>query len=101
MFRLRTHPESRVFSQAMRLLHSSTHSFAARIFVITFVPGVMLFSACAATAQQTDEIVPCLTGHLFEPGPIVNGHHRQPTQAEIDGRTLALWMSRASAGSCR
>jgi hypothetical protein len=37
-----------------------------------------------------------LAGHLFEPGPIVNGHNRQPTQAEIDERTRVLWASRAS-----
>jgi hypothetical protein len=101
MFRPCSNPELRVFSQAIRLLHWSSHSFAARIFLIALVPGVMLFSTWAATAQPTGEIGSCLTGYLFAPGPIVNGHHRQPTQVEIDERTLALWTSRASAGSCR
>jgi hypothetical protein len=78
MFRLCCNPEPRVFSQAMRVLHRLTHSFASTIFVITLAPGVMLLSARAATAQPTGGIRPCLAGHLFEPGPIVNGHHRQP-----------------------
>jgi hypothetical protein len=52
-------------------------------------------------AQPGDAIKPCPTGHIFEPGPIVNGHNRQPTQAEIDERTRELWASRASVDFCR
>jgi hypothetical protein len=29
----------------------------------------------------------CIVGHRFEPGPIVGGHSRQPTQAEFEART--------------
>jgi hypothetical protein len=31
-------------------------------------------------------------GHGFEPGPIVNGHNRQPTPAEFEARTRELRM---------
>jgi hypothetical protein len=70
-----------------------------------FVPlallGSILISVGAATAQTGDGTEPCVTGHRFEPGPIANGHHRQPTPDEIEVRTqqLRVW-SKASGGSC-
>jgi hypothetical protein len=33
---------------------------------------------------------PCIVGHRFEPGPIVDGHNRQPTRAEFEARTREL-----------
>jgi hypothetical protein len=43
----------------------------------------------------------CIVGHQFIPGPIVDGHHRQPTQAEFEARTRELLeRSRRSAGPC-
>jgi hypothetical protein len=70
-----------------------------QLVVLAF--GLMLLSAGAATAQTGDGTEPCVTGPLFEPGAIVNGHHRQPTQGEIEERTreLRAW-SKTSAGSC-
>lgn len=40
-------------------------------------------------------------GHRLEPGPIVNGHHPQPTPGEIKVRTqqLRAW-NEVSAGAC-
>jgi hypothetical protein len=93
--------EPRVFSWSMRVLHRLARSLAASVFVITLAPGMMLLSARAATAEPTGGIRPCLVGHLFEPGPIVNGHHRQPTQEEIEERLGELWTSSVSASSCR
>ncbi len=51
--------------------------------------GLILISAQAAPAQ-TAGAPSCITGHKFEPGPIVNGHHRQPTTGEIEARTREL-----------
>jgi hypothetical protein len=62
--------------------------------------GLILISAQAAPAQ-TAGTPPCITGHKFEPGPIVNGHHRQPTAGEIEARTRELRTRISmSAGSC-
>jgi hypothetical protein len=50
---------------------------------------------------QSEETAPCIVGHRFEPGPIVDGHYRQPTPAEFDARMRELRaMSQRSAGSC-
>ena len=57
--------------------------------------------ARSATTQTSDATEPCILGHRFEPGPIVNGHNRQPTSAEIEARTEELWeWNRTNAGSC-
>jgi hypothetical protein len=32
----------------------------------------------------------CVVGHRFEPGPIVEGHNRQPTQPEFSARMRKL-----------
>ena len=43
-------------------------------------------------------------GHRFEPGPIVNGHNRQPTPAEFEARRQELQMLdsiQSQAGTCR
>ena len=42
---------------------------------------------------------PCIVGHRFEPGPIVDGHYRQPTLGEFEARTLEL-RALIQAGSC-
>jgi hypothetical protein len=44
---------------------------------------------------------PCVIVHQFEPGPIVNGHHRQPTPGEIETRMQELRArSNTEAGPC-
>jgi hypothetical protein len=44
---------------------------------------------------------PCIVGNQFEPGPIVNGHDRQPTPAEFEARKRQLLArTRRSAGRC-
>jgi hypothetical protein len=62
--------------------------------------GLILIFAGGAMAQTTDEAERCVTGHRFEPGPIVNGHHRQPTLGEVEARTQLRALIKASAGSC-
>jgi hypothetical protein len=50
---------------------------------------------------QSEGTEPCVVGHRFEPGPIVDGHYRQPTRAEFEARMRELRaLSRGSAGSC-
>lgn len=63
--------------------------------------GLSLISAGNAMAGTGAETGTCIIGHRFEPGPIVNGHTRQPTAAEIESRTqqLLAWRQ-ASAGAC-
>jgi hypothetical protein len=39
---------------------------------------------------RSDRTEPCIVGHRFEPGPIVDGHYRQPTPAEFEARTREL-----------
>jgi hypothetical protein len=48
-------------------------------------------SAAADSLGQTKSIG-YVCGHGFEPGPIVNGHNRQPTPAEFEARTRELRM---------
>jgi hypothetical protein len=93
--------EPRASERASQFDHLLARSLAAMIFVTVLALGVLLICSWAAMAQPGGGTRPCFAGHLFEPGPIVNGHNRQPTQAEIDERTRELWASRASAGSCR
>ena len=63
--------------------------------------GLILIFAGNTAARAGNHTVPCVIGHRFEPGPIVNGHNRQPTPAEVEARTrqLRAW-SAAGAGSC-
>jgi hypothetical protein len=50
---------------------------------------------------QSPGMQPCMVGHRFEPGPIVEGHNRQPTQREFEARMRELrTLSRTGSGSC-
>jgi hypothetical protein len=91
----------RAFDLANRYPHRLARFLATLIVMTASAPGFISNSAWAATAQSGGEIKPCFTAHLFSPGPIVNGHHRQPTQVEIEERTWELSVSKASAHSCR
>jgi hypothetical protein len=58
--------------------------------------SVMLAVARPAPASADSEgprsarTEPCIVGHRFEPGPIVDGHYRQPTPAEFEARRREL-----------
>jgi hypothetical protein len=69
--------------------------------LVALALGLILMSAGNAMVQTGYGTESCGTGHRFEPGPIVNGHHRQPTPCEIKARTqqLQAW-NEVSAGSC-
>jgi hypothetical protein len=70
--------------------------------------GSMLVVALASPAVAVDgagtrtEITQsCVVGYRFEPGPIVNGHNRQPTRAEFEARMRELQaLSQTGAGPC-
>ena len=52
-------------------------------------------------ATQPMGIEPCIIGHRFEPGPIVDGHNRQPTPREFEARLRELrTLTQGGAGSC-
>jgi hypothetical protein len=70
-------------------------------WAIALALGSTLISAGDAMAQIPDKTVPCIIERRFEPGPIVNGHHRQPTLGEVEARTQQLRaFSKAGAGFC-
>jgi hypothetical protein len=68
---------------------------------VAFAISLILVSAPAAKAQTGAGTEPCVTWHRFEPGPIVNGHRRQPTPREVEvrKRELLAW-GKVSAGAC-
>ena len=58
-------------------------------------------AADGSEGTQFGRTEPCIVGHRFEPGPIVGGHHRQPTQAEFEARKRELLArSLGSGGRC-
>jgi len=68
--------------------------------IITAV-GLLSTFTLPASAHAGQEQRLCIARPRFDPGPIVNGHHRQPTQQEINLRIQELhdW-TRAEAGAC-
>ena len=52
--------------------------------------GLILIFAGNAAAGTGNHTAPCVIGHRFEPGPVVNGHNRQPAPAEVEARTQQL-----------
>ena len=101
MLRTVNNPKLRDFDKMIQFLHCLTLFLVPIVFVAALALGLILMSARAATARTGDVTTPWVIGRRFEPGPIVNGHHRQPTQSEIDARARELWArSKTSAGSC-
>src|ERR1700735_4191845 len=90
MFRDNNPSGRRAFDQASQYRHSVAGALIPLIVVTALNFGFVSHSAQAATAHSDGETKPCFIAHPFSPGPIVNGHHRQPTQAEIDERTWQL-----------
>jgi hypothetical protein len=90
MLRTDGNPEPLDSDQLIQFLHWLTPLLVATVFVAALPLGLFLIPAQAATTQTGDRTKPFVTGHQFEPGPIVNGHHRQPTQGEIEARTQEL-----------
>jgi hypothetical protein len=80
------------------------------VTTLTLVCGLAVMLAVARPGQaaaddgegtQPEGTGPCIVGHRFEPGPIVDGHYRQPTRAEFEARMRELrTLSERSAGAC-
>jgi hypothetical protein len=80
------------------------------VTALTLVCGLAVILAAArpgpaaadeGEGTQSEGAEPCIVGHRFEPGPIVNGHYRQPTRAEFEARMRELQaLKERSAGSC-
>jgi hypothetical protein len=69
--------------------------------VVAFALGLMVISAGDSFAGTAGGTEMCGAGYRFEPGPIVNGRHRQPTPREIEERMQQLQaLNKARAGSC-
>lgn len=56
-------------------------------------------AAAADNLGETKFEATASCGHRFVPGPIVNGHNRQPTRAEFEARMQEL--NTLSKGVCR
>jgi hypothetical protein len=70
-------------------------------WAVALALGLVLNSAGDAMAQTRGKTVPCIIEHRFEPGPVVNGHHRQPTLGEVEARTQQLQaFSKPNADFC-
>jgi hypothetical protein len=57
------------------------------------MPALAHPSLAAAYDNQGGQVEgpkPCVVGHRFEPGPIVESHHRQPTPGEFEARMREL-----------
>jgi hypothetical protein len=92
--------QSRAYALAVQFIRWLALSLATIVVVTAVALGMILFSAWAATAQPDVRTAACVAGYLFEPGPIVTGRDRQPTQAEIDERTRVLFALRTSTRFC-
>jgi len=69
--------------------------------LVAFAISIILISAPAALAQTGAGPAPCAIWHRFVPGPIVNGHRRQPTPGEVESRLRELQaLSKMNAGAC-
>jgi hypothetical protein len=67
--------------------------------LVAFAISLILSSASAAMAQTVAGTELCLVWHRFEPGPIVDGHRRQPTPGEVEARTREL-RALSKIGAC-
>ena len=67
-------------------------SFSAFIFALTAILAAAQANPGAAENGVAILIAPnaCIAGHRFEPGPILEGHNRQPTVREFQARMQEL-----------
>ena len=66
-----------------------------------FAIGLLVLSAPDMMARASVAPAPCTIWHRFVPGPIVNGHRRQPTPAEVEARLRELEaLRKMNPGAC-
>ena len=69
--------------------------FGGSFSVLVLALAAILAGAQPAAAENGGAIAleapnPCAAGHRFEPGPIMEGHNRQPTVREFQARMQEL-----------
>jgi hypothetical protein len=66
-----------------------------------FAIALLVVSAPDMMARASVTPAPCTIWHRFVPGPIVNGHRRQPTPAEVEARLRELEaLRKKNPGAC-
>ena len=79
-------------ARARRIVAASTLACGSMLAVALAGPAVAVGGAGTRSG---------IVGYRFEPGPIVNGHNRQPTRAEFEARMRELRaLSQTGAGPC-
>ena len=68
--------------------------------LVALAISLLMVSAPAAAAPASATAAPCTVWHRFVPGPIVNGHHRQPTPGEVEARLRELQALRKMNPAC-
>jgi hypothetical protein len=85
-------------ARSLKIVTAST--LACSLAVMLTIAGPGRAAADDGEGTQSDG-TPCIIGHRFEPGPIVDGHYRQPTRGEFEARMRELRaLSQRGAGSC-
>jgi hypothetical protein len=76
--------------------------FVPTLTLVLFVIAVVLPCSAAADSRagpRFEATASILCAHRFEPGPIVNGHNRQPTPAEFEARIRQYTCSQKGCSS--
>lgn len=68
--------------------------------LVAFAISLLMVSTPAAAAPASATAAPCTIWHRFVPGPIVNGHRRQPTPGEVEARLRDLEALRKMNPAC-
>jgi hypothetical protein len=74
--------------------------FACGLSAVLAVASPRPAAADDGAGAQPEATQPCIVGHRFEPGPIVDGHNRQPTRAEFEARMQELRALTQSSANC-
>ena len=88
---------SRLPLEGAKMVATFKPSFGGSIFLIVALLAAARPGPAAADDRGAIPLqarIPCMVGHLFEPGPIVGGHNRQPTVREYQARAWrSCWNS--------
>ena len=68
--------------------------------LVAFAISLLMVSAPAAAAPGSAVPPQCTVWHRFVPGPIVNGHRRQPMPGEVEARLRELEALRKMNPAC-
>jgi hypothetical protein len=80
-----------------RIVAALTLACGLSVMLVLAQPGAAAAEDSEGTPSEGAQ--PCIVGHRFAPGPIVDGHNRQPTRAEFEARTREL-LALIESSSC-